>query len=139
MTKKECYLITVALEHRLLFNDWPITSEPLRIAKISTDEEAEKMCKCMVHTDSNIDLSLLMMLRNTMACCCELGGRFLSGNLTNMTIHLLMYILHTKAGLTNLQIQAEIKSDASAAVAGSKMVIDFGYGEHNVSHPWLLH
>ena len=70
--------------------------------------------------------SLLMMLKNTMACCCELGGRFLAGNLTNMTIH-------TKAALTNLQIQAEIKSDASAAIAGSKMVIDFGCGEHSLT------
>ena len=41
--------------------------------------------------------------------------------------------IHTKAALTNLQIQAEIKSDASAAIAGSKMVIDFGCGEHSLT------
>ena len=61
--------------------------------------------------------------KHHMACCSELGGCLLSGN---MMIHLLTYILHTKAGLTDLQIQAEVKSDASVEVAGSKVVINFG-------------
>lgn len=131
LTPEECYLITVALDHKQLLRDYPITqSEVLRIA---ADDKAEKVCKCVVHcTDgSNIEPALLVVLKDIMACCAELQGRSLSGNLTNIAIWLLQYILQT--GLTDLQVQAKVKSDASVDAAGSKVVVNFGCGEHSLT------
>lgn len=58
--------------------------------------------------------------------CSELNGRFLSGNLTNLTLYLLKHILHTKAGLTGIQVQPEMKSDTDAA--GTRVVYNIGRG-----------
>ena len=130
MSQEECSLITVALEHRHLLQDHPIT--PSELLRIATDDKAEKVCKCVVYTGGNIEPTLLMVLKNIMACCSELGGRLLSGNLTKYYHPPLTSFTHTKAGLTDLQIQAEVKSDASVEVAGSKVVINFGCGEHRL-------
>ena len=49
----------------------------------------------------------------------------------NITLHLLTYIIKTKAGLQNVQIQLEMKS--SVQMAGSKVVVNFGCGEHHLA------
>ena len=66
-------------------------------------------------------LCKLYSMKIRMAVSSELGGQFLLGNLTNLTLHLLTYIIKTKAGLQNVQIQPEMKS--SVQMAGSKVVI----------------
>ena len=68
-----------------------------------------------------------------MPCSSELGGRLLSGNLTDIAVYLLMYIIITKAGLTDVQIQPECKSDGSINVAGSKVVVKIGYGDYHLT------
>ena len=40
---------------------------------------------------------------------------------------------HAWAGLTDLQIQAEVKSDVSVEDTGRKVVINFGCGEHRLT------
>ena len=40
---------------------------------------------------------------------------------------------HAWAGLTDLQIQAEVKSNVSVEDTGSKVVINFGCGEHRLT------
>ena len=141
LSEEQCTLITIALEHKALFRDYPITNpELVRIAtelwqnQSSTSQLAggadEEPCKCVVHT-SEIEPTLLAVLRNIMSCSSELGGRFLSGNLTNIAMHLLTYIIKTIADLGNVQIQPEIKS--AAQNAGSKVVINFGCGEQHLT------
>ena len=141
LTEDESRLITLALEHRELLRDYPITrSEVVRIAtehmEMTSEQQRipanEEPCKCILHSSSSgIEPALLAVLKNLMTCSSELGGEFRSGNLTNLTLHLLTYIVKTKAGLENIQIQAEIKS--SAQTAGSKVVANFGSGHHSVT------
>lgn len=127
LSEEECVLITVAMEHKTLLDNYPITTpELVRLAHAPSDEE--RVCTCPVHAeDCKIEESLFELLKNIMACTSELNGRFLSGNLTNLTVYLLTFIIRTKAGLTNIQIQPEAKSDVGAA--GSKVVFSFGCGE----------
>ena len=141
LTEEECTLITLALEHRELLWDYPIThSEVVRIATEHTEMTLkrqhipanEEPCKCILHTSSSgIEPALLAVLRNLMTCSGELGGEFWSGNLANLTLHPLTYIVKTKASLENVQIQAERKS--SAQTAGSKAVVNFGCGQHGLT------
>ena len=134
LTEKECCLITIALEHLALYRDWPITTaELLRLAD-DLDEKEQRVCMCTVHTsESHIDPHLLTLLQNIMTCTSELKGRLLSGNLTNIAIYLLTYVLHFKAGLTDLQIQAEVKSESSIEHVGSKVVFNLGCGDHHLT------
>ena len=62
LSQEECSLIAIALEHKQLYNNHPITSsEQLRIAE---DEEVKEVCKCVLHTDSsNIESTLLVRLK----------------------------------------------------------------------------
>ena len=100
--------------------------ELVRLVHASSDEE--KVCMCPVHAqDCKLEKPLLESLKNIMACTSELNGR-LSGNLT---IYLLTFIICTKAGLTNIQIQPEAKSDVGSA--GSKVVFSIGYGEQHLT------
>lgn len=131
LSEDECSLISIALQHKFLYRDRPVTaSELVRIADAPSDQ---KVCKCTVHTgESDIQHQhpqLLGLLKNIMPCSAELNGRYLAGNLTNIALYLLNFIIKEKAGLTDLQIQPEMKSDASTEAAGSKSVFDMGCGE----------
>ena len=85
---------------------------------------------CAVHTgESHIDTHILTLLQNIIAYSSELKRRLFSGNLTNIAIYLLTFVLHFKAGLTDLQIQAEMKSESSMEHAGSKVVFNLGCGD----------
>ena len=146
MSRRECDLIMKALEHSQLLEDHPITLPELQriatehrqllrdnstISELTIDDEP---CKCLIHTKKDsIEQHLVDLLYNIMPCSSKLGGRFLSGNLTNIAIYLLTYIIKTKAGLTDVQIQPECKSDGSRHVAGSKVVVKIGHGDYHVT------
>ena len=127
LTEEECTLITVALEHRQLVRDYPIThSEVMGITierlemmqNLSTSErqqilggtdEEQESCKCVVHTNtSEIEPTLLAVLRNIMTCSSELGGDFQSGNLTNLTLHLLTIGVVGSIGFDDPEVQLAI-------------------------------
>ena len=146
VSSRECEFIVKALEHTQLLDDYPITPPELQriaaehrqllrdnsiISELTIDDEP---CKCLIHTQKDsIEQRLVDLLYNIMPCSSELGGRFLSGNLTNIAIYLLTFILKTKAGLTDVQIQQECKSDGSRNVAGSKVVVKIGHGDYHVT------
>jgi len=109
--------LVLALQHDHLLLFHPITKE--ECLRIAADEGGSKSCTCMLHT---MDPPCSPLLQGIMANVSELGGAQYSGNLTNIGIEILKYILHDKAGFRNLQIQPEAKSTITATSAGSKVV-----------------
>jgi len=109
--------LVLALQHDHLLLLHPTTKE--ECLRIAADEGGSKSCTCMLYT---MDPPCSSLLQGIMANVSELGGPRYSGNLTNIGVDILKYILHDKAGFKNLQIQPEAKSTITPSSAGSKVV-----------------
>ena len=134
LTDEDCYYLAIAMKHRALLGNRPMTvAEHWRIADLFKTHKDDGMpldfddsCKCAIHTSTTLSPSFSELLKRIMAISAELNVDFLSGNLGNLAVQVLEFIIQ-KAGLSAIQICKEDKSRAGHA--GSKSVFTMGYGD----------